>query len=45
MKNVAVNVGSEMAVEDSTDGKVGNPSHDMVRIQNGEEGEASVTVI
>ncbi|KDO37640.1 hypothetical protein CISIN_1g043635mg [Citrus sinensis] len=38
MKNVPVNVGSEMAVEDSTDGKAGNPSHDMVRIQNGEGG-------
>lgn len=38
MKNVPVNVGSEMAVEDSTDGKVGNPAHDMLRIQNGEGG-------
>lgn len=36
MKNVPVNFGSEMAVEDSTDGKVGSPARDMARIQNGE---------
>lgn len=36
VKNVPVNVGSETAVEDSTDGKLGSPVHDMVRIQNGD---------
>lgn len=36
VKNVPVNVGSETAVEGSTDGKLGLPAHDMVRIQNGD---------
>ncbi|KAJ4726102.1 Serine/threonine-protein phosphatase 7 long form like [Melia azedarach] len=36
MQNEPINVGSETAMQDSTESKVGSPAHDMGRIQGGE---------